>query len=177
MKRKSINNKEAEFRSDNDAFRRIKPVLEKLGWRYVEKYATWFEYGDSLNIVFASALKLEKDGTVLAIIPFGDGIEISKVGIPGSWNFTRKFLNNLFLFLIKNGIREIYRPLFDNHYNYPQNDRIDYENRIKKDVREQGFIPLRGPNKARFNVQGFLKQNQRGKFDRKLLSSSFSAWE
>ena len=173
MKINSIDNKEAEIRCENDAFRRIKPALQNLGWRYVEKYVTYFEYKDSLNVVLTPALKLENEETVIVIIPDGVGIKISKEAIPGTKTFYFRFLNNLFYFLIDNGVTEIYRTLFSNDDNISTWERSNYEDGTVKFVRELGFLPLRDCNKARFDVQQFLDQNELKEVDFTLLSKSF----
>lgn len=173
MKANSIDNKEAEVRNENEAFRRIRPTLQNLGWRYVEKYVAYFEYIDSLKVVFTSAIKLENEETVIAIIPYGEGIEISREAVPGTKPFYNRFLNNLFYFLIDNCVTKIYRPLFSGYDNISTWDRSNYENRIEKFVRELGFVPLRDCNKAQFDVQQFRDQHIQKEVDYKLLSKSF----
>lgn len=173
MKSNSINNKEAEIRNENDAFRKISPALQNLGWRYVEKYVVYFEYGDSLNVVLTSALKLENEGTVIAIIPNGEGIEISKEAIKGTRTFYLRFLNNLVYFLIDNDITEIYRPLFSNDDNISTWDRSEYEDETIKIVGELGFVLLRDCNKAKFDVQQFRDRYSKKEVDYRLLSKSF----
>jgi hypothetical protein len=174
MKTKSIANKEAEIRTENDAFRRIRPALEKIGWRYVEKYVRYSEYNNSLNVVLTSALKLENEGTVIALIPYESGIEISKEGIPGPRNFYYRFLNNLLFFLIKNGITEVYRPLFsDDDFSSPE-DQADFEAGLIKRLKERGFMAQEDSNKARLDVNSFFEQYDQGEVDYSLLSKSFA---
>lgn len=174
MKINSIDNKEAEIRSENDAFRRIRPVLEKIGWRYVEKHVSYREYNNSLNIVITSALKLENDETIITLIPYKIGIEISKEGIPGPRNFYFRFLNNLLYFLIKNGITEICRPLFsDDEFSTPK-DQTDFETGLIKRLKERGFVAQKDSNKARLDVNSFLEQYDQGDIDYSLLSKSFA---
>lgn len=166
-------NKEMEIRGENYAFRRIRPTLEKLGWRYVEKYVTWFEYRNSLNIVSVSALKLENNGTVIALIPRGSGIEISNESVPGPRNFHNRFLNNLFYFLIENNITEIYRPLYGDDDCTSPEDRADYETELVKCIKKRAFAAEEDSNKARLDVKSFLEQYDLGDVDYSLLSKSF----
>jgi hypothetical protein len=171
----SFENKRAQIRPENDAFKKIRPALEDIGWRYVEKYVTYFEYQNSLKVVITSALKLEKEGTILAMIPYEEGIEISKEGLPVSHRiFYFTFINNLLYFLIKNGIKDIYRPLFDKDgYTVPK-DRTKYEKRLINDIKELGFVAIRESNKARLDVNSFLEQYDMGDIDYGLLSKSFA---
>jgi hypothetical protein len=173
MKINSIDNKEADIRCENDAFRRIKPALQNLGWRYVEKYVTYFEYKDSLTVVITSALKLENEETIIAIIPDGVGIKISKEAIPGTMTFYFRFLNNLFYFLLDNGVTEIYRSLFSNDDNISSWDRKDYEDGIVNIVKDLCFVPLKDCNKAKFDVQQFRDNHIQKEVDNRLLSKSF----
>jgi DNA-binding Lrp family transcriptional regulator len=173
MKNKSNSNKAAEIRSENDAFKKIRPALEKIGWRYVEHFTTYFEYGGSLKIVIAPALKLENKGTVITLIPDGTGIEISKENIPGCQIFYFRFLNNLLYFLTQNGISEIYRHLFNDEDLDRRKDRASYQKEYLKNLKRRGFTPQTDSNSAYLDVKCFLEQYDQTKIDYTLLSNSF----
>ena len=95
----------------NEAFNKIQPQLVRLGWLYEEQFVNIVHFSNKSTCTISPAVRLVNKVFSINIIPHDCGLEISRFEVFEEFQgqgFGGRFLDNILLFLYKNGIEEIY---------------------------------------------------------------------
>ena len=95
----------------NKSFSIIKSELVELGWTYIDNFVNIVVLDDSIKSTCSPALKLETELFNITILPYRQGVEISRLEVREEYQgqgYASLFMDNLLRFLIKNGVRDIY---------------------------------------------------------------------
>ncbi len=157
----------------NDAFNRIQPELEKLGWFLQDDLANSVEIGNHVLITYTSGLKLSNEIFNITLISHENGIEISRLVVREEFQnqgLGGKFLDNLLVFLNRNGIMEIYViPGIVGFGKYNQSHSND-QNALERFYKQRSFLKQERNQYWKLNVNSFLSFCTIESVDQLLLS-------
>jgi len=155
---------------ENYSFIRIKPDLEKLGWKE-GGLENEVEHEGILSISDTPVLKLVNEKFDISLIPQFEGIEISRLGVKKEYRgqgLGGRVLNAILNFLIKHGVEEIYVYPGVIHNNISENGLHYYD--VERMYLKRGFIQRERIQYWKLDVNLFLTRYPNEESNNILLS-------